>query len=387
MSINIIEDLVKTVAITFREKYHSEPKLTFSPGRVNLIGEHTDYNDGFAFPAAIDKGIVSGIQKNNKPYCSVYAFDAKKEYVFDQNNLKPVKKGSWRNYVLGVVSEVKKKYLLPSNFDIIFAGNIPAGAGLSSSAALENSIVFGLNMLFDLKMTKEEMIFISQKAEHNFVNVKCGIMDQYASMFGQKNSAILLDCRSLDSSVFSLDLKDYEILLINSNVKHSLSNSAYNERRSVCERVANELGVKALRDASEEKLDLIKEKLNSEDYLKGLYVIQENERVIQSSKALEENNLELFGKLMFDSHNGLQHLFKVSCDELDFLVDIAKENKNVIGARMMGGGFGGCTINLILKEHLENYKKKIDYLYEQRFSKKCSFHQVKLSKGTHKVTI
>ena len=381
------QKLINTVILEFERKYTSIPIVTFSPGRINLIGEHTDYNDGFVFPAAIDKGIVSGIQKNNKSICSVYAFDAKSEHHFDKDNLNPLQNGTWRNYVLGVVFEVMKKHVLNSNFDIIFTGNIPSGSGLSSSAALENSIVFGLNELFNLKMTQEEMIFISQKAEHDFVNVKCGIMDQYASMFGQENSAILLDCRSLESIIFPIDFKNYEILLINSNVKHSLAESAYNDRRAVCEKIASMLKVKALRDVSGEDLKSIKNQLTQEEYLKGLNVVEENERVLNASKALKEKDLKLFGKLLFDSHDGLKNQYKVSCSELDFLVELAKKDKNVLGARMMGGGFGGCTINLVLKEHLIEFKKEIEQLYEMQFLKKCSFYQVELSKGTHRINV
>jgi len=377
--------LLEKVISSFEEKYGSTPVLTFSPGRINLIGEHTDYNDGFVFPAAIDKGIVSGIQKSDSAMCSVYALDAKTTYEFDKNNLKPLENGSWRNYVLGVVFEVVKKHKLNSNFDIVFAGNIPSGSGLSSSAALENSIVFGLNELFNLEMTKEEMIFISQKAEHNFVQVKCGIMDQYASMFGEDGSALLLDCRSLESTLFPIDFKEYEILLINSNVTHSLAESAYNDRRNVCEKIAALLEVTALRDVSKETLKSIENQLTLEDYLKGLNVLEENERVLEASVALKENDLKRFGKLLFDSHNGLQHQYKVSCIELDFLVDLAKQDTTVLGARMMGGGFGGCTINLVSKENLLAFKTRVEQLYENQFSKKCSFYQVKLSKGTHRV--
>lgn len=377
--------LIEKVASSFFEEHDVMPVLTFSPGRINLIGEHTDYNDGYVFPAAINKGIVSGIQKNNTSICSVFAMDAKATHKFDKDNLKPLENGTWRNYVLGVVFEVMKKHKLNANFDIVFAGNIPSGSGLSSSAALENSIVFGLNELFDLKMTKEEMIFISQKAEHDFVNVKCGIMDQYASMFGQEDSALLLDCRTLESVIFPIDFKEYEILLINSNVKHSLAESAYNDRRNVCEKIAELLNVAALRDVSVDDLKSIENQLSQEDYLKGLNVIEENNRVLEASNTLKETNLNLFGKLLFDSHNGLQHQYKVSCTELDFLVDLAKQHKNVLGARMMGGGFGGCTINLVAKEHLIEFKKEIEQLYEMKFSKKCSFYQVKLSNGTHRV--
>ena len=379
--------LLEKVISSFEEKYGSTPVLTFSPGRINLIGEHTDYNDGFVFPAAIDKGIVSGIQKSDSAMCSVYALDAKTSYEFDKNDLKPLEYGTWRNYVLGVIFEVVKKHRLNSNFDIVFAGNIPSGSGLSSSAALENSIVFGLNELFNLEMTKEEMIFISQKAEHDFVQVKCGIMDQYASMFGQENAALLLDCRSLESTIFPIDFKDYDILLINSNVKHSLADSAYNERRSVCEKVASLLGEKALRDVAESQLESIKKDISLEEYLKALNVLEENERVLQASKALENNDITLFGELLFASHSGLQHQYKVSCVELDFFVDKARENSNVIGARMMGGGFGGCTINLVLKTGLSAYKKEIKHSYKKQFSKECSFYNVALSKGVHRIKV
>ncbi len=381
------KELIERVSATFQKRHNTKPVLTFSPGRINLIGEHTDYNDGFVFPAAIDKGIVSGIQKNNKPTCSVYAIDAKASHNFDKNNLKPIKNGTWRNYVIGVIFEVQRTYKIESNFDIVFAGNIPSGSGLSSSAALENSIVFGLNELFELEMTKEEMIFISQKAEHDFANVKCGIMDQYASMFGQENAAILLDCRSLESTVFSVDFKDHEILLINSNVKHSLADSAYNERRSVCEKVGSMLGVKALRGVTKAQLQFIKEQVSEEEYLKALNVLEENERVVEASIALKENDLKLFGKLLFDSHNGLQYQYKVSCAELDFLVDTARNNSNVIGARMMGGGFGGCTINLVSKAGLSAFKEEVKHSYKKQFSKECSFYNVALSKGVHTIKV
>lgn len=383
MSIHTNQELIAKVRNAFQQKYNSEPLLVFAPGRINLIGEHTDYNDGFVFPAAIDKGIVCAIQKTTATSCTMYALDIKSEHSFDKQNLAPITNGSWKNYVLGVIFEVVKKYNLDSNFNIVFAGNIPSGAGLSSSAALENSIVFGLNELFALEMSKEEMIYISQKAEHDFVNVKCGIMDQYASMFGQENSALLLDCRTLKSELFKVDFQDYEILLINTNVKHSLADSAYNDRRNVCEKIASLLKVTALRDVTKEALLSIKETLSEEDFFKGLYVIEENERTIKASDALKENNVQLFGELMFGSHNGLQHQYNVSCVELDFLVDFAKESKHNIGARMMGGGFGGCTINLVSKKEVSTFKEEIADAYKKEFSKTCSFYQVQLSKGTH----
>lgn len=381
------KELIKIVSTTFQERHHSNPVLTFSPGRINLIGEHTDYNNGFVFPAAIDKGIVSAIQKSSNKTCAVFAVDMNESFEFTLQNIQPLEKGSWKNYVLGVVSETLKKHKIESNFDIVFAGNIPLGAGLSSSAALENSIVFGLNELFDLKISKEEMIFISQKAEHNYANVKCGIMDQFASMFGQENSALLLDCKSLESTVFPIDFKDFEILLINTNVKHSLAESAYNDRRNVCEKTASILGVASLREATEEQLSQIKNQISEENFQKALYVIQENNRALNASKALKENQLNVFGKLMFESHNGLQHQYKVSCDELDFLVEKAKESSAIIGARMMGGGFGGCTINLVKKSELDTFKNTVAISYNKHFSQQCSFYNVKLSKGVYEVKI
>ena len=272
-----------------------------------------------------------------------------------------------------------------ADFNIIFKGNIPGGAGMSSSAALENSVVFGLNELFDLGLTKTEMILISQKAEHNYVGVKCGIMDQYASMFGIKNNALLLDCRTIESKPYEIDFKEHQLMLINTNVKHSLSDSAYNDRRSACESIAELLKIETLRDATEEDLEQIIDKVTPENYQKGLYVIQEIERTQKAAKAIENNDLEKLGALMYGSHNGLQHQYKVSCAELDFLVDQAKKNKKVLGARMMGGGFGGCTINLIAKDEAKDFGKSVSKAYKNKFDKECSVYFIKLSDGTHLV--
>jgi galactokinase len=377
--------LIEFVSSKFQETDTSDPVVTFSPGRINLIGEHTDYNNGFVFPAAIDKGIVSAIQKSNKEKCTVFALDVDESFEFSLEDIHPLKNGSWKNYVLGVVAEILKTRTIDCNFNIVFGGNIPSGAGLSSSAALENSIVFGLNSLFNLGISKEEMIFISQKAEHHFADVKCGIMDQYASMFGQENSALLLDCKSLESTVFQIDFKAYEILLINTNVKHSLAESAYNDRRAVCEKIALILGVSSLREVTEAGLGQLKNQISTEDFEKGLYVIQENKRVLDASKALKENRLKVFGQLLFDSHKGLQHQYKVSCAELDFLVEKARENPGVLGARMMGGGFGGCAISIVNKKKIHTFKNEISLAYSNQFSRQCSFYKVKLSKGVYEV--
>ena len=374
--------LISNIKTHFIAKFQVEPVMIFSPGRINIIGEHTDYNDGFVFPAAVDKGIVAAIEKSDSEVSTAYAVDKHETIEFSINNLKPSPQGSWQNYILGVVAEIKNSNKTIGNFNIAFGGDIPAGAGMSSSAALENSVVFGLNEIFNLGLSKEEMILISQKAEHHYVGVKCGIMDQYASMFGIKNNALLLDCRTIKSKPFEINFKDHELVLINTNVKHSLSDSAYNDRRSVCESIAGMLKVKALRDATEIDLETIKESITPENYQKALYVIQENDRVIKASKAIEAGDLETLGKLIYASHNGLQHQYKVSCEELDFLVEQAKLNGHVLGARMMGGGFGGCTINLIAKTATESFKKAVSEAYKNKFNKECSLYFVELSDGT-----
>lgn len=375
--------LVTKIKTKFTQTFKTEPLMIFSPGRINIIGEHTDYNDGFVFPAAVNKGIVVAIQKSASTQSKAYAVDMDEEITFALDTLKPSKEGSWENYVFGVISELQNKNNVIGNFNIAFGGDIPGGAGMSSSAALENSVVFGLNELFGLKLSKEEMILISQKAEHNYVGVKCGIMDQYASMFGIENHALLLDCRTVKSKSFKIDFNDYELILINTNVKHSLSDSAYNDRRSVCESIAEMLNVKALRDATEFDLESIKVKVTPENYQKALFVIQENNRVIQASKAIEANDLKKLGALIYASHDGLQNQYKVSCEELDFLVTQAKLSSHVLGARMMGGGFGGCTINLIAKAHSKTFITETSKAYKSKFNKDCSVYAVELSNGTH----
>ncbi|WP_299012088.1 galactokinase [uncultured Polaribacter sp.] len=377
--------LIKEVKSKFLETFKVAPLLIFSPGRINIIGEHTDYNDGFVFPAAVDKGIAAAIQKSNTGNCTAIALDLDSAIKFELDKLKPSKEGSWENYVFGVVAEIQNRNKVVGDFNIIFKGNIPGGAGMSSSAALENSVVFGLNELFDLELTKTEMILISQKAEHNYVGVNCGIMDQYASMFGIKDNALHLDCRTITSKPYKIDFKDHQLMLINTNVKHSLSDSAYNDRRSACESISELLGVKALRDATKEDLETVIDKVTPSNYQKALYVIQENTRTIKAAKAIENNDLELLGSLIYQSHAGLSDQYKVSCDELDFLVAQAKKNKNVLGARMMGGGFGGCTINLIKKSEAKAFGKTASIAYKNKFDKECSVYFIELSDGTHLV--
>jgi len=377
--------LINNVKNTFIRTFKTDPLLIFSPGRINIIGEHTDYNKGFVFPAAINKGIVAAIQKSELDFSTAYALDLNGKIEFNLDKLKPLKEGRWENYVFGVVHEIQNKNKLIGNFNLVFKGNIPSGAGMSSSAALENSIVFGLNELFDLELSKHDMILISQKAEHNFVGVKCGIMDQYASMFGLKNHALLLDCRTIESQPYEIDFKDYQLMLINTNVKHSLSDTEYNDRRFACKSISKLLSVKALRDATEADLEKIIDKVTPANYQKALFVIQENSRTLKAAKAIEYGDLETLGSLIYQSHNGLSNQYKVSCHELDFLVDQAKANPNILGARMMGGGFGGCTINLIAKTQAEAFAEKVSKAYHREFNKTCSVYFIEISEGTHLV--
>lgn len=369
----------------FTAIHQEQPLLIFSPGRINLIGEHTDYNDGFVLPAAINKGICTAIQKSTNKLCNVEAFDINETHQFDLNDIVPLKNGGWRNYIIGVVAEIQKLGLNIANFNMVFGGNIPNGAGLSSSAAVENGVVYGLNEIFELGLSKDEMILISQRAEHHFANVKCGIMDQFASMFGVENHAVLLDCKTMESKKTAINFGDYQLLLINTNVKHSLTNSAYNDRREKCEEVARFFNKESLRAVSLEELKSAKNNIPEDAFAKALYVLQENKRVLKTVEALEVNDLEKFGELLYQSHNGLQHQFEVSCEELDFLVDLTKKSHAILGARMMGGGFGGCTINLIKKSAVEPFSNKVKKAYANQFNRDCSIYDIFLSNGTHKL--
>jgi galactokinase len=377
------QKLTENIKASFKEKFKTEPIIIKSPGRINLIGEHTDYNEGFAIPAAINKGIVTAIQKNDTNFCTVISNDLSETYSFSLNNIQPIPNGGWKNYVIGVVGEIQQKGITIKPFNLIFGGDIPIGAGLSSSAALENSIAFGLNELFQLGLSKKEMILIAQKAEHNYAGVKCGIMDQYASMFGIKNGALFLDCRVTKATKIRINFNKYQLVLINTNVKHSLNESAYNDRRLVCEKASKLLKINSLRDASEKDLEQINRKISRGDYLKALYVIQENKRVLKAVEAIKNNDLITFGKLLYRTHNGLQKKYMVSCRELDLLVDEAKKHSAVIGARMMGGGFGGCTLNIIKKSDVNSFTNNVSRKYKNKFNKQCSIYNVEFSKGTH----
>ena len=377
------KELINIIKNQFVNTFHKEPILIFSPGRINIIGEHTDYNEGFVFPAAIDLGVAIAIQKSNNKQSRVFAYDKDEHLTYDsQKPIKPIENGGWKNYVLGVFIELQDKNINISSFDLIFGGNIPGGAGLSSSAAIENGIIYAVNHLYNLHLSKKEMILISQKAEQNSVGVNCGIMDQYASMFGEEQCALLLDCSTVVSKKIHISLSGYELLLINSNVKHNLAEDSYNDRRRSCEKIARALNVKSLRYATKQSLQEIESIVSPENYEKAIYVIEENERVLNAEKAIENNDFYALGMLLYESHEGLKNLYKVSCDELDFLVDATKNNPDVLGARMIGGGFGGCTLNLIKTGKVEEFLVEVSEKFKNKFGKPCTPISVKISQGT-----
>ena len=354
----------------FERLYKSEPKLFRAPGRINLIGEHTDYNNGFVLPAAIDREIVYAIAPNNNDICRVYAMDLGEEDEIHLDNLKESEK-RWNNYLIGVIAILEEKGFKIKGFDCVFTGSIPIGGGLSSSAALECGLGVALNHLFNLNLNKRDIAFTAQKAEHEFAGVKCGIMDQFSSMFGEYGKVFRLDCQKLDIQYFPLKLDGLKILLCDTGVTHSLASSEYNKRRQECEtgvKMIKDAGndyVKSLRDVSNELIAQFESQMNKVIYNRCSYIVEENDRVLEACKMLEQNNMEAFGKLMYLSHEGLSKKYEVSCKELDFLVEYTRDKDNVLGARMMGGGFGGCTINLVKDEGLDEYIEQISEAYKQ----------------------
>ncbi len=387
----IMDDFTRQIRSRFIELFKAAPLIVTAPGRINLIGEHTDYNDGFVMPAAIDKGVAFAIAPSPDDQCLI--FSQQYEELFPVNLLtpRPVDEPRWANYLLGVLHQFVQRGLPVRPFCCLFGGDIPAGAGLSSSAALECGFAFALNELFQLQVPRQELVRIGQWAEHNFVGVKCGIMDQFASMMGKEGHAILLDCKSLEYKYAPLVLGDHTILLCNSGVKHALVNSEYNLRRSACEEGVALLQrhypqVTSLRDVSAPMLEAHRGDLPEKVYQRCHYVVREIPRVVEASGDLERGDLMAFGRKMFETHAGLSRQYEVSCPELDFLVERARNCGDIPGARMMGGGFGGCTINLIRKAGLDDFVAETRTAYEERFSLPLETYPVNVGDGTRLVT-
>lgn len=371
----------------FKEKADSLI-IVRAPGRINIIGEHTDYNDGFVLPAAIDKHVEVKMRRNGTAStANLTDYKQQKTLSFNLKDFVPMQEG-WHNYVMGVVVELQRLGGDIQGFDAVFEGNVPIGSGMSSSAALECSFALALNKLFNLSMDKWQLIKAAQMAEHNFVGTKCGIMDQFASMMGRKNQVMLLDCCSLEFQYFPLDLYDYTLLLLNTNVSHSLASSAYNTRRSECEegiaflKKENELiDIKNLRDVPLEHLVNLRGKMPEHLFRRCHHVISENQRVLNATKAMLDYNFQALGQLMYQSHFSLQNDYEVSCPELDFLVQRTLEADYVLGSRMMGGGFGGCTINLIEKNRMDEFVEEISKVYRNQFEIDLTPIQVSIGDG------
>lgn len=350
----------------FKEKFDKEPQMYASAGRINLIGEHTDYNGGYVFPGAIDKVIMAAILPNGTDKVKVFSVDINEEAEFGLKE-EDAPQQQWARYIFGVCREIIKRGGTVKGFDSVFSGNVPLGAGLSSSAALESCFAFALNDLFNGNtIDKFELARIGQSTEHNYCGVNCGIMDQFASVFGKKDHLMRLDCRSMEFEYFPFKIDGYKLVLLDSKVKHALVDSPYNKRRQSCERVAKMLGVETLRDATMEALDAARGELTAEDYFRAKYVIEEKQRVLDVCDALQRGDCETVGQKMYETHHGLSKDYEVSCEELDFLNDIAKKC-GVTGSRIMGGGFGGCTINLVkdslYDEFIATAKKEFNEKY------------------------
>ena len=360
-----------------------------SPGRINLIGEHTDYNGGFVFPGAIDKGMIAELRPNGTNKVRAYSIDMK-DYVEFGLNEEDAPRTSWARYIFGVCREMIKRGVDVKGFNTAFAGDVPLGAGMSSSAALESTYAYALNDLFgENKVDKFELAKVGQATEHNYCGVKCGIMDQFASVFGKEGSLIRLDCRSLEYQYFPFKPEGYRLVLLDSVVKHELASSAYNKRRQSCETVVaaikkNHPEVDFLRDANMAMLEEVKADVTAEDYMRAEYVIGEVQRVLDVCAALEKGDYETVGAKMYETHYGMSKLYEVSCEELDFLNDIAKEC-GVTGSRVMGGGFGGCTINLVKEELYDDFIALAKAAYREKYGKLPKVYDVVISDGSRKL--
>ncbi len=358
-----------------------------SPGRINLIGEHTDYNLGFVLPAAIDKAAYVAVARREDQLIRLFAKDLGEEYQVDINLL-PTIPGHWSAYVLGIVDQLLKHGKQLNGFDLVLTCDVPTGAGMSSSAAVECATAFALNALFDLQLERLDLVRMAQKAENEFVGVKCGIMDMFASVMGKDAQVIQLDCRDLSYQYFPLNLGDYKIVLFDTGVKHSLAGGEYNLRRQQCEQGVAMLKerfpeVNSLRDANLPMLDeQFRSAVSSTVYNRCLYVIEENIRLEQGCALLLQNNIKGFGDKMYGSHKGLSELYEVSCKELDFLVDLSKQEDAIAGARMMGGGFGGCTINLIESSAIESIHERFSKQYQSAMGRELAMYVMVPSEGS-----
>lgn len=382
------EKLINYTKEAFKENFQSEPESIFlAPGRINIIGEHVDYSDGFVLPAAIDKNICFAVKKvDNSETCTFFAKDFNDSFSFNINEKQTPVSQTWVNYLLGVFNAVQESGKKIGGLQIAFSSNIPMGSGLSSSAALECGFAFILNQIFDLDLTKKDLALIGQKSEHTFVGVKCGIMDQFASVFGKEHKVIMLDCNSLEHQYFDANIDGYSLVLFDSCVKHTHLTSGYNDRRKDVDNGKKVLWekfpqIEKFRDFSFEMLDEVRTEIGETSYKRCLYLLKEIKRVEKAAKALSEGNVEFLGTLITETHYGLSTEFEVSCEEVDFLVEETLQETGVLGARIMGGGFGGCSINLIKDENVDKVVDKVSAKYKADFDIEMKVYRVKISDG------
>ena len=367
----------------------AEGNVYAAPGRINLIGEHTDYNGGYVFPGAVDKGMIAEIKPNGTDTVRAYAIDLNEEVEFDINDAEGPRQ-SWARYIFGICQEMVARGVEVKGFDTAFSGDVPLGSGMSSSAALESCYAFAINDLFgDNKVEKKELAYAGQATEHKYIGVNCGIMDQFASVFGRKGYLIRLNCHTMEYDYFPFNPQGYRLVLLNSCVKHELASSAYNDRRRSCENVfghikANHSEVEALSYAMTEMLEEVKNRVSDEDYHCAKYVIEERDRVLTVSDALTKGDYELVGKMMYQTHTGLSQDYKVSCPELDCLNEIAKDC-GVTGSRMMGGGFGGCTINLVKDDLYDTFIATAKEKYQKAYGKEPLVYDVVIGDGARRL--
>jgi galactokinase len=387
-----MKPLVREIYDQFKDTFQGEPLIVRSPGRINLIGEHTDYNNGFVMPAAIDKEIIFAIGASSNAKTVVYSSKYDEQIELDIKNPQKTDHPAWANYLLGVLSQLLTDGHEIKSFNCVFGGDIPTGSGMSSSAALECGFGFALNELFQLRIPKIKLIKMAQWAEHHFVGVKCGIMDQFASVMGKEGSVILLDCQSLEYRYAPIDMREYIIVLCDTKVKHTLVDSEYNKRREECENGVSILKkhypqVNSLRDASVEMVEKHRSEFPGKVYDRCAYVVSEIARVQSATKDLESGNMKAFGKKMYETHVGLSTQYEVSCKELDFLVEEARKFESVLGARMMGGGFGGCTINIVKESEANEFIKHTTAAYKNAFGIDMPSYRVKIKEGTSLLTL
>lgn len=380
------QNLSNNVRQKFKQRFATEPLIARSPGRVNIIGEHTDYNNGFVLPAAVDKSIYVGIGKRDDDKIVLYSEEFNQAHESTVSTVAPSDK-EWPNYVLGVVDQLNKRGHAISGFNLNLDGDVPVGAGLSSSAAVECAVAFALNELFSLNIPKIEIPEIGQKTEHTFAGAMVGIMDPFASVFGKKDHVIKLDCRSLDYEYVPLKMDGYKIVLLNTNVKHSLASTEYNTRRKECEAgvaIIQKAGhdVKSLRDVTMEMLRQYVLPADALVYKRCKYVVEENERLLSACESLKAGDIAQLGRKMYGSHDGLSKEYEVSCKELDFLVDAVRGNTNVLGARMMGGGFGGCTINIVKEEAIDELVENLSTSYQKAMDKDLTAYIAQTADGS-----